>query len=138
MEKSDFGIEILAAGLILVLIVVSLFFFSNYEDTRFEPRWEELNVNDVEFKGISGTESNSIVLYLENKNKVTDVVVKQIEIKGNHFNRTFLVMSEENNFPSRSQGQITLTNVGWRMGFEYTFYIFSSNKMLVGAITKTA
>ncbi|MGD2066297.1 MAG: hypothetical protein PVI43_03900 [Candidatus Bathyarchaeota archaeon] len=89
-----------------------LFLLSEYEDTRFEPRTEEITVNNVEFKGISGTESNSVVLYLENKNKVTNVVVKQIQVLGNDFNQPFSVMPEENNYPARSQGQITITNVG--------------------------
>ena len=138
MEKSDSGIRVLAAGVLIVLAVGFLFFLSQYEDTRFEPRTEEITVNDVEFKGISGTESNSVVLYLENKNKVTNVVVKQIQVLGNDLNQTFPVMPEENNYPARSQGQITITNVGWTKNADYQFRIISSNECVCGAITKTA
>ncbi|PVX24148.1 MAG: hypothetical protein CW716_10740 [Candidatus Bathyarchaeum sp.] len=138
MEKSDSGIRVLAAGLLIVLTVGFLFLLSQYEDSRFEPRWEEIRITNVEFEGTSGLENNSIVLYLENTNKVTDAVLKQVQVLGDGFNRTFSIKPEDSNYPTGSQGQITITNVGWTKNADYQFRIISSNECVCGAITKTA
>lgn len=137
MEKSGFGILLLVAG--LVVYSLGLFFLAlEYEQYSFEPTWEELTINNVEFIGISGSENNSVVLFLENKNRRTNVIAKEVNILGISFNRTFSVIPEENSYPTRSQGKITLTNVGWTENIEYEIRIISSNGSVCGAITKTA
>lgn len=137
MEKSGFGILLLVVG--LVVYSLGVFFLAiEYDQNRFETTWEELTINNVEFNGISGSENNSVILFLENKNRRTNVIAKQVNILGINFNRTFSVIPEENNYPTISQGQINLTNVGWTEDIEYEIRIISSNGSVCGAITKTA
>ncbi|MEJ2240915.1 MAG: hypothetical protein P8Y18_02065 [Candidatus Bathyarchaeota archaeon] len=137
MEKSSFGILLLVVG--LVVHSLGVFFLAiEYDQNRFEPTWEELTINNIEFNGISGSENNSVILFLENKNRRTNVIAKEVNILGVSFNQTFSVKPEENNYPTRSQGQITLANVGWVEGIEYEIRIISSNGSVCGAITKTA
>ena len=137
MEKSGFGILLLVVG--MVVFSLGVFFLAlEYEQNRFEPTWEELTINNVEFNGISGSENNSLVLFLENKNRRTNVIAKQVNILGISFNQAFSIKPEESNYPTRSQGIITLTNVGWIEGFEYEIRIISSHGAVCGAITKTA
>ncbi|MEJ2242475.1 MAG: hypothetical protein P8Y18_10090 [Candidatus Bathyarchaeota archaeon] len=137
MEKSSFGILLLVVG--LVVHSLGVFFLAiEYDQNRFEPTWEELTINNVEFNGISGSENNSVVLFLENKNRITNVIAKEVNILGVSFNRTFSIKPEESNYPTRSQGIINLTNVGWTENIEYELRIISSHGAVCGAITKTA
>jgi hypothetical protein len=109
MEKSDVVILVSVAGLLTVV-------FGGFllpEQHPFELRTDETTVTNVEFEGTSGSESNSVVLYVENRNKVMDLVVKQVQVLSDGFNRTLSIKPEESNYPTGSQGQITLTDVGW-------------------------
>ena len=77
-------------------------------------------------------------LALEYEQRRTNVIAKQVNILGISFNQAFSIKPEESNYPTRSQGIITLTNVGWIEGFEYEIRIISSHGAVCGAITKTA
>ena len=137
MHKTSFKIPILL-GLIIGVSAVSFFVYSTYENTAFEPRVAEITITKAEFIGISGLENNGVILYLENNNKVIDVTVKDVCIFAEGFNRTFSVSPEENDYPTRSQGQITLTNVGWTKNVEYKLWVLTHDGMVCGAFHKTS
>ena len=133
MEKSDAVILVSVVGLLTVV-------FGGFllpEQHPFELRTDEITVTNVEFEGASGSESNSVVMYVENRNKVMDVVVKQVQVLSDGFNRTLSIKPEEANYPTGSQGQITLTDVGWTKNIEYKFRVISSNGAVCGAFTTT-
>ena len=135
MDISDLGILLLISGLLVGSAMGWYFIFlPELQQDTYEVRQEEIIINNVEFKGTSGLANNSIILFVENNNRVMNVVVKQVNVLGDSFNRTFSIIPEENNYPTKSQGQITLTNVGWMKNIEYKIYIISSNGMLCGAI----
>ena len=133
MEKFDAVILLSVAGLLTVVFGA----FPLPEQHPFELRTEEITVANVEFEGTSGSETNSVVLYVENRNKVVDVVVEQVQVFGDDFNRTLSIKPEETNYPTGSQGQITLIDFGWIKDIEYKFHIISSNGAVCGAFTKT-
>lgn len=133
MEKSDAVILVSVAG--LLTIVFGGFLLP--EQHPYELRTDEITVTNVEFEGASGSESNSVVMYVENRNKVMDVVVKQVQVLSDGFNRTLSIKPEEANYPTGSQGQITLTDVGWTKDIEYQFRVISSNGAVCGAFTTT-
>jgi flagellin-like protein len=93
---------------------------------------EELKIIDMDFQGISGNATNTIVLTIKNTG-TGSVTVDQVKVNG--VTKTF---SGTTSYDPGDQSTLTINSVGWSTGNKYKVILISSTGTPVASYEETA
>jgi flagellin-like protein len=119
---------ILIAVTVAVSIAVAVWIGAitfNYMETR------ELQITNVQFVGVSGNATNTIVLSVINQGS-GKVTVQMVRV-----NDVFGAWTGTSEFNPGDTGQITVTSL-WVAGYKYRIGLIATDGTLVGSYEKTA
>ena len=136
MEK-EYHFLILFYAAMITLIVLSSTFLKQPFRTGID-NMDHVYIEKVSFTGLSGDESNSVVLFMENVGTYRDIVLDHANITCSDWEKMSSIVSGERDLPLETSSEVVLFNVAWMKDVEYTFKVFNTDGQLVGALRVTA
>jgi hypothetical protein len=95
-----------------------------------------VTVNNVQFSGIAGQPTNTIVLSVKNTGTKA-INIEMIKINGNNYNYSPPTGGNTTYVPAETKN-LTINNVGWQTAFAYDISIYGDEGQTVGACRATS